>query len=63
LSRETLILYGKSVCHNLRVLNRPDVQSAIINHIRTEINVLFKDPVRTFAISVTKTDQLMLSVF
>ena len=46
LSREKLIFYGNSVVYNLRVLNCRDVHSVIINHIRTEGNVLFKDPVR-----------------
>jgi hypothetical protein len=47
LTLEKLIFYGNSVSHNLIVLKRRDVQSVIINHIRTEGNDLFKDPIRT----------------
>jgi hypothetical protein len=66
LSLEKQIFYGNSVSHNLIVLNLLDVQSVIIKHIRTEGDVLFKDPIRTMpqslSISDTKTVQLMLSV-
>jgi hypothetical protein len=42
-----LISYGKPVGYNLIDLNRRDIQSVIISHIRTEGHVLFKDPVLT----------------
>jgi hypothetical protein len=47
LSFGVIIFNGISVGHSLIVLNRCDVQPVTINHIRTEGNILFKNPFRT----------------